>query len=105
MSAVTGKFRFTITDLARLIDKSPVTLRGWERDGLVDFPRNSKGDRSLTISDVRVVLGREQIRARLLPDRLKLVDATLTLLELLENEDRSDRSARKREKQVSQGIS
>jgi hypothetical protein len=91
--------------LARLIGKSPVTLRGWERDGLVDFPRNSKGDRSLEIRDIRLVCTNPRVRERLLPDRLKLVDATLTLLELLENEDRSDRSARKREKQVSQGIS
>lgn len=41
------RFQFTITDLARFLGKSPVTLRGWERKGLIDFPRDDSGDRKL----------------------------------------------------------
>ena len=48
-----GKFIFTVTDLARFLDKSPVTLRSWEKKGLLSFPRDASGDRKFTTFDIR----------------------------------------------------
>lgn len=79
-----GQFRFTIEDVSRLVDKAAVTLRGWERQGLVSYPRNSKGDRSLTVDDIRALLA-SQAGIRIDRDRKKLVEATLTILEILES--------------------
>jgi hypothetical protein len=92
--SVRPKFSFTISDLARFLGKSPVTLRGWERHGLISFPRNGRGDRRFDLAGIRVALDSSVCRNRVDPDRIRLVEATLTLLELVEHEDRSPRSAR-----------
>jgi predicted site-specific integrase-resolvase len=87
------KFSFTISDLARFLGKSAVTLRGWERQGLIDFPRNGRGDRRFTLESLREVSIRPVVRERVLRDRIRLFEATITLLEIIENEDRDSRSA------------
>ncbi len=78
------RYRFTITEVSILLGKAPVTLRGWERDGIVSFPRNKRGDRRLTLESLREMLEDAEVRRRILPDRLKLIEATLTLLEYTE---------------------
>lgn len=80
-----GKFTFTITDLGLFLGKSPVTLRGWERDGLITLPRDSGGDRKLSTEDVRVVTRVAHVLGRISTKRRRLIDATMTLLEYLES--------------------
>jgi len=82
-----GKFSFTITDVARFIGKSPVTLRGWENKGLITFPRGSGGDRKFSLSEVRDVALSARGMKRISKDRLKLVEAAVTILELIEKEN------------------
>ena len=79
-----SKFSFTITDLSRFLGKSPVTLRGWERQGLISFPRNGRGDRRFTLEGVRTVLASSVVRERVDQDRIRLSEAALTLLEMVE---------------------
>lgn len=83
MSAA-SKFSFTISDLARFLGKSPVTLRGWERHGLISFPRNGRGDRRFDLASLRDVAAHPTVRERVLPSRLNLFEATITLLEIVE---------------------
>ena len=87
-----SKFSFTISDLARFLGKSPVTLRGWERQGLISFPRNERGDRRFTVDDIRGVLRSEVCQDRVELSRRRLCAATLTLLALLEIEDETGSS-------------
>ena len=79
-----SKFSFTITDLSRFLGKSPVTLRGWERQGLISFPRNGRGDRRFTLEGVRTVLASSVVRERVDQDRIRLSEAAITLLEMVE---------------------
>jgi DNA-binding transcriptional MerR regulator len=79
-----SKFSFTISDLARILGKSPVTLRGWERQGLISFPRNGRGDRRFDLEGLRVVTRSSVVSERVDPDRIRLAEATVTMLELLE---------------------
>ena len=79
-------FVFTITDLGLFLGKSPVTLRGWERQGLVSMPKDPSGDRKMSVQDVRTIAQRAYELGRISCDRLKLVLATLTMLELLEKD-------------------
>lgn len=83
MSART-KFSLTISDLARFLGKSPVTLRGWERQGLIAFPRNGRGDRRFGLEDTRVVLRSAVVSERVDPDRIRLSEAIVSLLEIVE---------------------
>lgn len=84
MTSARRQFRFTITDLGLFLGKAPVTLRGWERQGIVSYPRDSRGDRTFGVDDIRAVLGASEVRRRIPRDRLKLIEATLTILELVE---------------------
>jgi hypothetical protein len=84
---VNWRFSFTISDLGRLIGKSPVTLRGWEDKGLVTFPRDQSGDRKLRCQDVRTIAHRAFELNRISSRRLNLVLATITLLEQIEHEN------------------
>jgi DNA-binding transcriptional MerR regulator len=77
-------FSFTITELSILLGKAPVTLRGWERDGLITFPRNSRNDRRFTVSDIRSLLENRTVVAHIDSKRIRLVEAILTLLEIVE---------------------
>lgn len=72
---------FTVTDLARFLGKSPVTIRGWDRAAEVDLPRDSGGDRKLTCEDVRVVAKFAYEKGRISKRRYQLVLSALYLLE------------------------
>lgn len=77
-------FSFTITDAARFLGKSPVTLRKWESQGFYHFSRVGN-DRRLSISEVRDLARHAREAKRICEDRLKLIEASLTLLEMVEN--------------------
>lgn len=82
--SVRSKFSFTISDAARFVGKSPVTLRGWERHGLIGFPRNGRGDRRFDVESLRTFLDSQVVVSRCDSDRIRLSHAALTLLELIE---------------------
>lgn len=85
--AANWRFQFTVTELARFLGKSPVTLRHWERQGLIVFPRDQSGDRKLSTSEVRYVAQIAKKLGRINDDRLRLVEASITLLEIIEKEN------------------
>jgi hypothetical protein len=87
------KFSFTISDLGRFLGKSPVTLRGWERHGLISYPRNGRGDRRFSLEGLREVACHPTVVERVLPHRLRVFEATITLLEIVENETADRRSS------------
>ena len=89
-----AQFSFTISDLSRFLGKSAVTLRGWERAGHISFPRNGRGDRRFTLDDLRTVAASSVVRERVVQDRLRLFEATITILEIIEDENRRARSPR-----------
>lgn len=82
------QFTFTVTDIARLFGKSPVTLRGWERQGLISFPRDSGGDRKLNLVEVREAARSAHKLKRIPQDRLYLVEACVTLLQTIEEKNK-----------------
>jgi len=88
MKSLNNKFYFTVTDLARFLGKSAVTLRGWERQGLVVFPRDPGGDRKFSLTDVRQVANAAHELGRINLQRLRLVDASVTMLSMIEKENR-----------------
>lgn len=81
------KFYFTVTDLARMLNKSPVTIRSWERKGLISLPRDSGGDRKMSIEDIKEVAEIASDLGRIPQARLELVSASLTLLSYIEKEN------------------
>jgi hypothetical protein len=85
-SSVNG-WTFTVVDLARLIGKSPVTIRGWEKKGLISLPRDSGDNRKLTCEDVRSVAKVALDLGRIHKRRYQLVLSTLYLLEQVEMEN------------------
>lgn len=91
---MTGPFLLTVTDVARLLGKAAVTVRGWERKGLIVYPRDSGGDRKFTVNDTRDVIEFSYRTGRINSYRYDIACATLTLLATVEklNEDRIDRS-------------
>jgi excisionase family DNA binding protein len=52
---VSERFEFTVTEAARLLGKSPVTLRKWERQGVVHF-RRIGNDRRLDTTELRALI-------------------------------------------------
>lgn len=86
MSRKTDDFVFTVTDLARFLGKSAVTIRGWERKGLVEIPREGN-DRKLTVDEVREVAKVAFHLERITRHRLDMVEAACTLLSLIEEEN------------------
>lgn len=82
-----GAFTFTVTDLARFLNKSAVTIRSWERQGLISLPRDDRGDRKLTAEDVRVATKRAYELGRINQRRLHLVEASVTMLTVIESEN------------------
>jgi hypothetical protein len=70
-----------------MLDKSPVTLRGWEDKGLVTIPRDQSGDRKLGCQDIRAVADTANGLNRISRRRANLVHATMTLLEQIETEN------------------
>lgn len=85
---MTGGFSFTVTDLARFLGKSPVTLRSWERQGLFSFPRDSSGDRKFSTADIREFAVQARKLKRISKLRLQYIDACVTILELIERENK-----------------
>jgi predicted site-specific integrase-resolvase len=81
------RFYFTVSDLGRFLGKSPVTLRGWERKGLITFARDSGNDRKLTAPQVREAAEIARQLGRIDEERLRLVGAAVTLLEMIEKEN------------------
>lgn len=80
-------FSFTITDVARLLGKSAVTLRGWEKRGLITFPREGT-DRRMTTAEVREIAQIARDLKRISAQRLHMVEATVTLLEIIEERNK-----------------
>jgi hypothetical protein len=74
---------FTITDAAIFLGKSPVTLRQWERKGVVQFPRLG-ADRRLTIGDMRALAARALELGRIDEARHRLIETSLNLLQFIE---------------------
>lgn len=77
-------FTFTVTDLGQFLGKSAVTLRGWERQGLIVLPRDPGGDRKLTAEEVRQAGRTARKLGRISERRLRIVESTVTLLQLIE---------------------
>lgn len=93
------KFHFTITDAARFLGKSPVTLRQWERKGLVQFPRYNglASDRRFSACEIRKLAYQAHELKRIGRARLHLVIAAIELIEQIErtnDENRIGRSTR-----------
>lgn len=84
---MSGGFTFTVTDLARFLGKSPVTLRSWEKKGLFDFPRDSSGDRKFTTFDIRESARKARSLKRISNQRLQYIEACVTMLEMIEREN------------------
>lgn len=103
--AANWKFSFTVTDLARFLGKSPVTLRHWERQGLITFPRDSAGDRRVTTNEIRQVARISKTLARISEERLNVVEATVTMLELIEKENISENRTIRGSRQRQNGTS
>lgn len=80
-------FHFTITDLGRFLGKSPVTLRKWEAQGFVSYPRDDGGDRKLGLQDVAAVAHTARQARRITCHRCALVLTALEALEALEKEN------------------
>lgn len=78
------RFVFTITDLGKLLGKSPVTLRGWERQGFISIPRDSSGDRKLSVDDIRNITKLVFEKKRINEWRHNIIMSVLTQLECVE---------------------
>ena len=83
-----NKFSFTVTDLARFLGKSSVTLRGWERKGLISFPRDPSGDRKFTTDDIRNFARQAKDLKRISGQRLQIIEACVTMLQMIERENK-----------------
>lgn len=80
-------FIFTVTDLARFLGKSAVTLRGWERQGLIELPRDTGDNRKLTVDEIREVAKIAFHLKRIHRHRLDMIEAACTMLGLIEGEN------------------
>jgi hypothetical protein len=79
-------FNFTITDLGKFLGKSPVTLRGWDKSGFINIPREGT-DRKLALHDIREIAIVARKSRRISNTRFNIVNAAITLLELIEQEN------------------
>lgn len=80
-------FHFTITDLGRFLGKSAVTLRKWESQGFVTYPRDDGGDRKLGLSDVAAVAQAAREARRITCHRQALVLQAVDALAAIEKEN------------------
>lgn len=78
------RFYFTVTDLARFLGKSPVTIRGWERKGLVTIPRDSGGDRKLDADDVYAIAKIALANKRIDEARWQMIVAVMFAIKIIE---------------------
>lgn len=79
-------FTFSITDIALLLGKSPVTLRSWETKGFYVFPRDGRGDRFLDTNGIRDIAKLARDNSRISQHRLDLINSAMTMLEILQQE-------------------
>ncbi len=86
MSRKTNPFIFTITDLARFLGKSAVTIRGWEKQGLIELPRLGN-ERKMDVDEIREVAKVAFHLGRITRHRLDMIEAACTLLSLIEGEN------------------
>jgi hypothetical protein len=77
-------FEFTISDLGQFLKKSPVTLRAWERKGLLSIPRVGT-KRLLTIDEVLEVANIALNAGRISQTRWENIRLALYYLQQLEN--------------------
>ncbi len=90
------RFYFTITDAARFLGKSPVTLRQWERKGQVTLPRNPEGgDRRFDSGDIRNLGRIAYSLKRINRERLDLIIMSTTALDVIERENNAYRTRRR----------
>jgi hypothetical protein len=94
-------FSLTVTDAARLLGKSPVTLRKWERLGYFEFPRIGD-DRRLGTADMRHLVANAVSRKVITTDRARQIELVLLTLEQIESENRRTRPARSGQEQIRQ---
>jgi hypothetical protein len=79
------RFTFGVSDVGRLLGKSPVTLRQWDDKGIISFERiPGSQDRQVTAEGVRRMAGAARNHGRISAGRYHLVCATITLLEEIE---------------------
>lgn len=81
-------FIFTVTDLARFLGKSAVTIRTWERQGKIELPRDTGDNRKLTVDEVRKVAKIAFHLKRINRNRLDMIEAACTMLILIERENK-----------------
>ena len=67
---------------------SAVTIRSWERQKLISLPRDERGDRKLSTSDVRAAAERAHELGRISENRLHLINAAVTMLSIIEDENK-----------------
>lgn len=79
-------FRLTISDVGVFLGKSPVTLRSWERKGLLTMPRVG-GKRVLSVKDVLAVAEIAYRHHRITNERWFLIREALMVLSLIETEN------------------
>lgn len=96
---MTDSFTFTITDVARFLGKSPVTLRGWENQGWIFFPRDENGDRKFDSQGVLDIAEIAWEEGRINDYRIGLIRDAIRYIQVIErqNEDRTTRRTRSRE--------
>lgn len=80
------RFNFTVTDLARFLGKSPVTLRKWESKGEVTIPRDGN-ERKLHADHISGIAKRTYTSGRISRRRRDLVCALMTMIETVEREN------------------
>jgi DNA-binding transcriptional MerR regulator len=78
------RFTFTISDVAILFGKAPVTLRQWEQKGVIAFPRLSNGARRMNSNELRQITQIVHEKNYITEQRLQLINAILTIMELAE---------------------
>jgi hypothetical protein len=76
-------FQFSISDLATFFGKSPVTIRNWERKGLVFFQREGQ-NRVVSTEEMRHIARNLYHAKRIDKDRLRLIESSITNLQILE---------------------
>lgn len=83
---MTRRLDLRITDIAPILGKAPVTLRGWEREGFIKFRRNSKGDRRINIDELLEITKRAHRAGRIDDTRRDIITAVVSLIKVMERE-------------------
>jgi magnesium-transporting ATPase (P-type) len=78
--------------LARFLGTSPATLRKWERQGLVSYPRVGT-DRRFDTKSLAELADTVRSLGRISENRRRLILSSLTILDIIENENRNHRTS------------